>query len=356
MYMLQRCGFSEKWRKWIRDCISIVKFSILINGSPTDFFGSSRGLQQGDPLSPLLFDIVMEALSRMLDVAASAGQFSGFSVGSTVGPSVMVSHLLFADDILIFCDVELTQIANLRVILARFEEVSGLHINFGKSELVPVGGVHNLEALVGLLGCGQSSLPLKYLDLPLGAKFKDLSVCNPILKRMERRLAGWKRMYLFKGGKVTLSKSSLSSLPTYFLSLFPLLGKVAKRMEKLQRDFMWNGIGGEPKIHLVNWAKVCRPLQVGGLGIRQLGNFNSALLGKWLWRYGMETDALWRRVIEAKYGNIWGGWCTKKVTSPYGVSLWRYIRSGWLNFSELLVYEMVWGLYSPRGFSRAVLS
>ena len=156
----------------------------------SDFFGSSRGLQQGDPLSPLLFDIVMEALSRMLDVAASTGQFSSFSVGSTVGPSVMVSYLLFVDDTLIFCDVEPSQIANLRAILARFEEVSRLHINLGKFELVPVGGVHNLEALVGLLGCGQSSLPLKYLGLPLGAKFKDLSVWNPILKRMERRLAG----------------------------------------------------------------------------------------------------------------------------------------------------------------------
>ena len=153
------------------------------------------------------------------------------------------------------------------------------------------------------------------MGLPLGAK-----VWNPILERMERRLVDWKRMYLSKGGKVTLIKSSLSSLPTYFLSLFPLPGKVAKRMEKLQRDFLWNGIGGEPKIHLVNWAKVCKPLQVGGLGIRRLGSFNSALLGKWLWRYGMETDALWRRVIEAKYENIWGSWCTKKVTSPYGVS------------------------------------
>ena len=208
-------------------------------------------------------------------------------MGGTVGSSVMVSHLLFVDDTLIFCDAEPFQITNLRAIVARFKEVSGLHINLGKSELVPVGGVHNLE---DLLGCGQSSLPLKYLGLPLGAKFKNLSVWNPILERMERRLAGWKRMYLSKGGKVTLIKSSLSSLPTYFLSLLPLPGKVAKRMEKLQRGFLWNGIGGEPKIHLVNWAKVCRPLQAGGLGIRRLGNFNSALLGKWLWRYGLETD------------------------------------------------------------------
>ena len=77
---------------------------------------------------------------------------------------------------------------------------------------------------------------------------------------MERRLVDWKRMYLSKGGKVTLIKSSFSSLPTYFLSLLPLSGKVEKRIEKLQRDFLWNGIGGDPKIHLVDWAKVCKPL------------------------------------------------------------------------------------------------
>ena len=100
----------------------------------------------------LLFDIVMEALSRMLDVAACTGQLSGFSVGGTTNSSVMVSHLLFADDTLIFCDAKPFQITNLRAILARFEEVSGLYINLGKSELVLVGGVHNLEALVGLLG------------------------------------------------------------------------------------------------------------------------------------------------------------------------------------------------------------
>ena len=70
---------------------------------------------------------------------------------------------------------------------------------------------------------------------------------------------------------MTLIKISHSSLPSYFLSLFPLPGKVTKRMDKLQRDFLWNGIGGEPKIHLVNWAKVCRPLQVGGLGINGWG-------------------------------------------------------------------------------------
>ena len=148
--------------------------------------------------------------------------------------------------------------------MTRFEEVSGLRINLGKSEMVPVGDVHNLDDLVGLLGCRHSSLPFKYLGLPLGAKFKELSVWNPILEKMEQRLAGWKRLYLSKGGKVTLIKSTLSSLPTYFLSILPIPRKLANRIEKLQRDFVWSGISGDSKLHLVKWAKVCRPVRLGG--------------------------------------------------------------------------------------------
>ena len=74
---------------------------------------------------------------------------------------------------------------------------------------------------------------MKYLGLPLGAKFKDKTIWNPILEKMEKRLAGWKSLYLSKGGRVTLIKSTLSNLPTYFLSLFPIPASVAKRIEKL---------------------------------------------------------------------------------------------------------------------------
>uniref|UniRef100_A0A2N9FZS4 Reverse transcriptase zinc-binding domain-containing protein n=1 Tax=Fagus sylvatica TaxID=28930 RepID=A0A2N9FZS4_FAGSY len=72
---------------------------------------------------------------------------------------------------------------------------------------------------------------------------------------MEKRLAGWKRLYLSKGGKVTLIKSTLFSLPTYFLSLFPIAAGVAHRLERIQRDFLWNGLGEESKFHLVSWSK-----------------------------------------------------------------------------------------------------
>uniref|UniRef100_A0A7N2KVQ8 Reverse transcriptase zinc-binding domain-containing protein n=1 Tax=Quercus lobata TaxID=97700 RepID=A0A7N2KVQ8_QUELO len=188
----------------------------------------------------------------------------------------------------------------------QFEAVSGLKINLGKSELVPVGVVHNIDLLLNVLGCKQGSLPMKYLGLPLGANFKDKTIWNSILEKMERKLAGWKHLCLSKGGRVTLIKSTLSNLPTYFLSLFPIPASVANRIEKLQWNFLWGGFGDEPKIHLVKWATVCAPISSGGLGIRKIRLFNIALLGKQLWRFGIEMDALWRQVIELKYGCLWG--------------------------------------------------
>ena len=92
---------------------------------------------------------------------------------------------------------------------------------------------------------------MKYLGLPLGAKFKDKTIWNLILEKMERRLVGWKRLYLSKGGRVTLIKNTISNLPTYFLSLFPIPTSVANRIEKLQRNFLWDSLGDDPKIYLV---------------------------------------------------------------------------------------------------------
>jgi len=119
--------------------------------------------------------------------------------------------------------------------------------------------VHNIDLLLTVLGCKQGTLPMKYLGLPLCAKFKDKTIWNPILEKMERRLAGWKRLHLSKGGRVTLIKSTLSNLPTYFLSLFPIPAAVANRIEKLQRNFLWGGISDEPKFHLVKWATLVPP-------------------------------------------------------------------------------------------------
>jgi hypothetical protein len=85
LYLLNRMGFGSKWIQWIRTCISTVCFSVMINGSPSGFFGSSRGIRQGDPLSPLLFLLVMEVLSRMLRKTKEAGLIKGFQAGNLRG-------------------------------------------------------------------------------------------------------------------------------------------------------------------------------------------------------------------------------------------------------------------------------
>ena len=114
-------------------------------------------------------------------------------------------------------------------------------------------------------------------------------------------------LYLSKGGGVTLIKSTLANLPSYYLSLFPIPVSVAKRIEKLHCNFLWGGLGEEFKYHLVKWSKVCTPIKEGRFGIRNLLVFNHALLGKWLWCYGVERDAGRRVVVEASmvvYGEV----------------------------------------------------
>ena len=120
----------------------------------------------------------------------------------------------------------------------------------------------------------------------------------------------------------------------------PILASVANRIARLQRDFLWGGLGDESKFHLVNWSTVCTLLSSGGLGIRNLRTFNVALLGKWLWRFGQERGALWRQVIEVKYGCDWGGWCSSSFFGPYGVGLWKNIRRGWHSLSRFILYEI----------------
>ena len=97
-------GFGLKWRGWIKACVTSVRFSILVNGSPEGFFGSSRGLRQGDPLSQFLFLLIMEVLSRILKKTEENNLIRGFHVGAVNVVGVRISHLLFADDIILFCD------------------------------------------------------------------------------------------------------------------------------------------------------------------------------------------------------------------------------------------------------------
>ena len=116
--LLKRMGFGVRWSKWIRTCISTAQFSVLFNGSLVDFFGSSRGSRQRDPLSSMLFLVIMEVFSKMMKRVEGAGLFRGFRANGRRDGGV--SHLLFADDKILFCDVDEEQILHFRMLLLCF--------------------------------------------------------------------------------------------------------------------------------------------------------------------------------------------------------------------------------------------
>ncbi|KAJ9677832.1 hypothetical protein PVL29_022672 [Vitis rotundifolia] len=209
--------------------------------------------------------------------------------------------------------------------LCWFEAASGLRINLAKSEIIPVGEVEEILEMAVELGCKVGQLPSTYLGLPLGAPNKASYVWDGVEERMRWKLALWKRQYLSKGGRITLIKSTLASMPLYQLSLFRMPKIVARRLEKLQRDFLWGGGSLERKAHLVSWERVCVSKEKGGLGLRKLVFLNKALLGKWVWRFAHAKEEMWKRVLVAKYGQEEFGWRTKKANGAFGVGLWKEI-------------------------------
>ena len=159
---------------------------------------------------------------------------------------------------------------------------SSVEIDLAKSEIIPVGEVVEMEELAVELGCKVGSLPSQYLGLPLRAPNRAPYMWDGVEERVRRRLALWKRQYISKGGGVTLIKSTLASMPIYQMSIFRMPKIVARRLEKVQRDFLWGGGNMEGKTHLVNWEVVCTDKDKGGLGLRKLAMLNKALLGKWI--------------------------------------------------------------------------
>ena len=292
--VLQKMGFGAKWVNWIKRCITVASIYVMINGSPEGFFNNTIGLRQGDPLSPYLFVIGMKIFSILVEKAASGGFLSSFNLVNRGGEEMQLTHLLFADDTLVFCSDSRNQLAYRSWILLWFEAISCLKINLDQSSILPVGDVENLEVLTAELGCRIGTLPLAYLGLPLGMRQNSLQVWDGVEERFRKRLALWKRQYISKRGRLTLIKSTLSNMAIYTMSLFRIPKGVKSRLEKIQREFLWGWGNLDRKIHLVKWGTVCTNKKGGGLSIRRLEILNKSLLGKWNWTLLERTTPLGR--------------------------------------------------------------
>ena len=166
---------------------------------------------------------------------------------------------------------------------------------------------------------------MSYLGLPLGGNPKTIGFWDSVVERISRRLDGWKMTFLSLGGRITLIQSSLSHIPSYFLSLFKIPVSIALKIEKLQRDFLWSGVGKGKKDHLIRWKVVSRPKELGGLSFGKTSMRNIALLGKWLWRFLRERNGLWHKVIASVYGTYPNGWDANMVVRWSHKCPWKAI-------------------------------
>lgn len=223
--VLERFGFGNIWRGWIKWCITQARFAVLINGEATSMFKNYKGIRQGDPISPFIFIMVAEILSKMISKAASNGLLSGFQVETN---STTITHLQFADDLMVFLDDSTDQVTNLKNVLFAFQLISDLKVNYRKSAIAGIGDENNGLECADVLGCDLLSLPINYLGIPLGSKSKSGSVWDIIIQRCRQKLSSWKRRYLSKGQRLILINGVIASLPIYYLSMFQMPASVTK--------------------------------------------------------------------------------------------------------------------------------
>ncbi|GJX28628.1 putative RNA-directed DNA polymerase [Tanacetum coccineum] len=297
---MDQMGFSSKWRNWISHCLNSAFASVLINGSPTKEFKVEKGLRQGDPLSPFLFIIAIEALNVALLQARNNNIFHGTKVGKD---NIHISHIQFADDALIMGEWSLRNAMNISRILTCFHLASGLKVNYNKSKLYDIGVISiELNSLASTIGCLPSHFPCTYLGLPIGAKMSRCANWNVLIDKFQKRLSSWKSKSLSIGGRLTLIKSFLCSLGVYYFSTFKAPLEVINKLEGLRRKFFWGGNMDEKKISWNAWNKVITHMSCGCLGIGDLISSNLAMLCKWWWRFHTEHHALWREVIQSIHG------------------------------------------------------
>ena len=186
-------------------CLSTVSYSVFINGRSRGKFKGSRGLRQGDLLSPFLFTLVVDVLGRLIDKATQCRAIRGFTVGKD---KVEVSHLQFADDTLLFMEANCNYFLNYLTILEVFSSISGLRVNLRKSIILGINtDIDLLNYMSTISGCEIGVWPIRYLGLPLGGNPCKVDFWEPMVKKVAKRLEGWKKAFLSRGGRLTLIQS-----------------------------------------------------------------------------------------------------------------------------------------------------
>jgi hypothetical protein len=296
--VLRMKGFSSTWCSWIKEFITKGSVGIKVNDDIGHYFQTRKGLRQGDPLSPILFNLVADMLAILITRAKDDGRVEGLIPHLVDGG---VSILQYADDTILFMAHDLEKAMNMKLILCIFEQLSGLKINFHKSEVFCFGRAKECEAdYINLFGCAAGEFPFRYLGIPIHFRKLKNGEWKPVEDRFEIKLAGWIGKLLSYGDRLVLINSVLTSLPMFLLSFFEIPIGVRKRLDFFRSRFFWQSDGSKRKYRLSKWDIMCRPKDQGGLGIEVLVLKNKCLLSKWLFKI-LNEEGMWQELVQNKY-------------------------------------------------------
>ncbi|XP_020703005.1 uncharacterized protein LOC110114460 [Dendrobium catenatum] len=287
-----------------------VRFSIIINGRNSEWIDAHSGFRQGCPLSPYLFIMCFQLVSNSIE---QKGQDLGIRV-SPRGPRI--THLLYADDVLIFSYVSIWLAKALKKIVEDFCKWTGQRINVSKFQIFfgKVVGYSTKKKITRLFGY-KNVKEMSYLGIKLSLNRLKLADFQDLLSNVMDRLNAWGKKTLSLGGKITLISSSLLSMPNFLVTHSLLPKKLLYEVEKLCRNFLWHKPGGEHSMHYVAWEDLCKPRSMGGMRLQsplmRVGSSRSKLA----WDFFQKTESLCYKTIKHKYGDDLMIGSQKKVTS-----------------------------------------
>jgi hypothetical protein len=287
---------------------------VLMNGCPGPWWSCSRGLRQGDPVSPYLFLLVADVLQTLIKRDGR--------VKHPFTPAEPCAVLQYADDIMIVMEGDPTNVCVLKKLLDIFSSATGLCINFQKSVLVPIHmDESSVQQCVSLLGCRREGFPQTYLGLPLSITKTRLSTFVPYMAKTDKYLAGWQAALLNPMGRMVLINSVLDSQLVYIMSSLLLLPGFVKKIDSKRCSFLWSGKDSCAGAKcLVAWDSVCSDKGEGGLGVIDLMTRNTCLLLKLLHRLFTAVGSSWARgrvCLATLTGDLSGDhWMTLRALLP----------------------------------------
>nr|XP_009618786.1 uncharacterized protein LOC104110923 [Nicotiana tomentosiformis] len=262
----RQLGFCETWIDIIFRHISSNWYSLLANGTRQAFFKSERGLRQEDPISPSLFVICAEHLSRKLNLITSLDDYKGFHMNKN-GP--LINHLVYVDDIILFSSGCRKSLILLMEALTGYEKISGQLVNKQKScvILAPNTPPDEISRVEGITQMEHKVLPIKYLGCPLYVGRKKIFIFSEMITKVINKISGWHSKFFSTGGRAVLIRHVLMALPTHLLAaIHPPKGDL-NQIKRVLNRFFWRGSAEKKRYHWASWDNLYFPYEEGDLDL-----------------------------------------------------------------------------------------